>query len=561
MKKIFLFSCLLLAAVLAGGCESQTEEDMRIELACPKPTEKVKDNVVTITWPEIAKTAGYAYKLDNGEYTRVEADVLTFTQKLANGTYIFSIYATGDNVRTTDSAVRTLEFVVAYDPSLPKPVASATTEGDVTTIRWAAVPKAVGYAYKVDGGSEVRVGADVLSFSGTFSGGKHTFVIRALGDGVDTEDSPEATIQFDVKDTSVGGYVKKSSGAIIDLTEGTPGVFTGTVAVSKSDSFTILLDNVEYGFESYSGNGGVGTVNSVYACVPFYNGYTYSVRQSRGRMSSKKNSDTDKVNAFWVNLGADANVAVKIDRSNADGVVRYDLHVVENDPAVVLSQSFDLFVWGGDWTYPGKVSTSGSSAPLDYDKVAEMDGTEAGLPKKASYTSFGVRVPTAETSPAYVVNRGLEGWGIENIYEFPGYIRLCNTVTGTPQQFGVLTTPALTALAGSAKITVEFEGLRFASDGDITVKVLNAGRITSASVLKDGQGSPITITPAGDTSFLITLAHGSKHANEVAKTFSKFTFEVDGATSATQICWDSKSVGDKSTAGRYCLDNILIKKK
>lgn len=105
-----------------------------------------------------------------------------------------------------------------------------------------------------------------------------------------------------------------------------------------------------------------------------------------------------------------------------------------------------------------------------------------------------------------------------------------------------------------------FDGLRFASEGDIAVKVLGGGTITSASVVVDGAGSPVTITPEADNaSFLILAAHNTKFANTAQKTWSNFTFTVEGATAQTRISWDSSSASD-SNNGRYCLDNIVIKK-
>lgn len=547
MKKILLFPCLLLAFAL-GACSSDEETDMTIELASPQLKATTNVNMVTITWTEIAKTAGYAYRFDGGEYTQVGADVLKYTGAMSDGSHTFEIYAVGNNIHTTDSAVRKIEFEINL--TLPSPQPKAVTTGSTTTISWKAVPNAAGYAYSVDGADEVKVGANVLSYSASFSGGKHTFTIRALGDGgVTSADSPAKSIEFDVVDTSTGVYAKKASGAIVKLTEGASGIFTTSLDCTATDSFTVLIDNTEYGFTEYGGNGCVGTVNSEYSSMPFYNGvFTGYVRESIGRLSK-----TGTLRPLYTNLQTDAKVSLKIDCTDPDTPRYYMQLEQEADPAMVLELYFDLFTYGGDW-----VNTNKGGTGLDAIVSATIDGTEPGTKSgattgtKQGYTLVSSTEPGVE---AYMANRGITGWTAENIYEFPGYIRL--SVKGTPNKFGVLTTPELNA-AGNLKVT--FDGLRFASEGDIAVKVLGGGTITSASVVVDGAGSPVTITPESDnTSFLILAAHNTKFANTAQKTWSNFTFTVEGATTQTRISWDSSSASD-SNNGRYCLDNIVIKK-
>ena len=548
MKKIFLFPCLLLAFAL-GACSSDEEADMTIELASPQLKATTNVNMVTITWTEIPKTAGYAYRFDGGEYTEVGADVLKYTGAMTNGPHMFEIYAVGNKTHTTDSAVRKIEFEI--DLTLPSPQPKAVTVGSTTTISWEAVPNAAGYAYSVDGAAEVTVKANVLSYAADFSGGKHTFAIRALGDGgVTSTDSAAKTIEFDVVDTSDGVYAKKTSGAIVKLTEGAAGIFTTTLDCSAADSFTVLIDNAEHGFMEFSGNGCVGTVNSEYSSMPTYNGvFTGAyVRESVGRLSK-----TGTLRPLYTNLGADGKVYLKIDCTDPDSPIYYMRLEKAADATTVLELYFDLFTYGGDWVNQNKGGTG-----VDKTVDATVDGTEAGTKSgaatgtKQGYTLVSSSEPGVK---AYMANRGITGWAAENIYEYPGYIRL--SVKGTPNKFGVLTTPERNA-AGNLKVT--FDGLRFASEGDITVKVLGGGTIAAASVVVDGAGSPVTITPeAGNDTFLIKLAHNTKFANAEQKTWSNFTFTVENATAQTQISWDASSAPD-SNSGRYCLDNIVIKK-
>lgn len=633
MKKFLIFPLLLLAFAL-GSCTTNEEEDMTIELASPKPLAEVKGNVVNITWPAIAKSAGYAYRFDQGEYTFVEADVLSFSGKIAAGDHTFEIYAVGNKTHSMDSAVRSIQLTVdvalpmpepvvsslyaeatiswpavdnaegyAYkidandevkvaseilsitqkftagkhtfairalgdgvettdskantiefeiDLTLPSPVLTIAIDGQNATISWTAIEQATGYAYTLDNGTETKVGANVLSYADTFSGGKHTLVIRALGDGVETADSKPTNFPFDVVDTSKGVFLKKASGAIVAVTATSEKIFAMSLDCTAGDSFTVLVDNVEHGFMSFSGNGGVGTVNSLSAALPFYGGYTYYVRESVGRLTHAIDSGASKLNALYVNTGSAEKVYVKIDCSNADGEPRYYLKLDKApDASIILEQYFDLMVFGGDWTQTNKLG-DGTKIP-----ASVSDGTEAGTAKGASYTTVGATL--SEVPAAYRANRGVADWICEDyVFEFPGYVRLCNSSADT--QYGVLTTPKLSSLSAAATISVAFDGLRFASAGDIAVRVLGGGVISSASVLKDGKGAPITITPEADgKSFLITLNHGTKHGNSDAKPFSNFSFVVEGASSQTQIVWDSTTAG-KSGDARYCLDNIVIRR-
>lgn len=550
MKNIALFSTLVLAFFL-GGCSDDEEVNQSIELACPRLEQTVKDNVVTIKWQPIAKTEGYAYKLDNADYVQVGADVTAFSSKVANGTHVFSIYAVGNNDHTTDSAVRTLEFEMDFDPTLPMPEPSANTEGTETTISWNAVPRAAGYAYKLDGAADfTRVGADVLSYTADLGNGSHTFLIYALGDGVDSEDSPVKELKFDVMDTSRGVFVRTEGGAITELEETAAGIFTASVECSKSETFVILVDGDEYGFTAYSGNGGVGTVNNLFASVPFYNGVTYYVRESLGRMSLKPEGGS--LNKFYVNTDQDCRINVRVDRTNADAILRYYIALEQTpDPSIVLAQYFDLMVYGGDW--PNYIKGSAFGQTVD----ATVDGTDPGDKGGAAATGFGALLASSSDDgvEAYMANRGLTGWTASNIYEFASCIRLGHSSTK-----GKLTTPKLTSLDAGAMITVTFDGMRFASKENIAVKVLNAGRIASASVNVDGGASPTAIAVEADNaSFNIIPAHNTNYANADKKSWSNFTFVVEGATAETQICWDATGV--KTTKeGRYMLDNIVIRK-
>lgn len=511
MKK-YLFLTLLAAAFLAGGGCSSSDDDGWgvIELASPKLKVTTELATATVTWDAVAKTAGYAYALDGAaDYTSVDAATTTVTlTALAEGGHTFRLKAVGDLDHTTDSAERTIDFEI--DPTLPQP-APTYVKGDETgsvVVSWPAVKGAAGYAYKFgEAASFTEVGADVLSVTqkGLSAEEPIRFTMYAVGQLPDSKDSEPVSLTFQLVDTSEGVWVRKSNGELFELTESEAKIYTGTVSVSAADSFEILVENVPYGFLSYSGNGGVGTVNNDRACVPFYTypAAEYYVRRSLGRMAS------DPLNKFWINLTADARIDLRIDCTQDP--FRYDLQLVEaDDPALILAQYFDLMVYGGDWIQ---------------------------------------------------ANRGLTGWGIAHCFEFPGYIRLSNTASSSGNMYGILTTPKLTALSGPTSITLTFDAVRFASTSDIPVKVLGAGTIKTASVRIEEGTAETAITPAADgQSIAITSTHCPKHANDDFKKWSCFTLTIDGATAETQIRWDTTGVGAESKDGRICLDNIAIRK-
>lgn len=439
---------------------------------------------------------------------------------------------------------------------LASPKLKVTTELATATVTWDAVAKTAGYAYALDGAADytsVDAATTTVTLTALAEGG-HTFRLKAVGQLPDSKDSEPVSLTFQLVDTSEGVWVRKSNGELFELTESEAKIYTGTVSVSAADSFEILVENVPYGFLSYSGNGGVGTVNNDRACVPFYTypAAEYYVRRSLGRMAS------DPLNKFWINLTADARIDLRIDCTQDP--FRYDLQLVEaDDPALILAQYFDLMVYGGDWIQAGKNAKSGRMGQST--DTALIDGTEPGE-KEASYTTFGAKIASeGEASPAYLANRGLTGWGIAHCFEFPGYIRLSNTANSSGNMYGILTTPKLTALSGPTSITLTFDAVRFASTSDIPVKVLGAGTIKTASVRIEEGTAETAITPAADgQSIAITSTHCPKHANDDFKKWSCFTLTIDGATAETQIRWDTTGVGAESKDGRICLDNIAIRK-
>ena len=540
---------------------------MSIELVSPKKLAVTTElATASFKWDAVAKAEGYAYALDNStEYTTIDAATTTLKlTRLSRGSHTFRIYAVGNQEHTTDSAERTVDFDI--DPTLPTPAPSCTRgeSADEVVVTWQAVKGAIGYAYKFNDETQwTEVGADVLKItkSGFDPEAKNTFTIYAKGQLPDSEDSEELTLPFQLIDTSEGVWARTSDGSLYELKESESGIYTAAITCKASDDITILIENTPYGFTAYSGNGGIGILNIVYATVPFYTypAAVYYVRESLGQMTAKT-EDAD-INKFWVNVsGSTCKIDVEIDCTNADKTPRYRLKLVENeDPSIILEQYFDLMVYGGDWIQTGKVASSGRK--LASTSPAAIDGTEPAT-ATASYTTFGINISSdKDAAPAYRANRGLTDWGIKYCYEFPGYVRLSNSASGSNMYYGVLTTPKLSKLTAASIVTVTFDAVRFASEHDIPVKVLNAGTIASAQVVVEGSGSAASIAPeSGGKSINITSAHCPKHGNEALKKWSNFSITIEGATAETQICWDTTGAGSTSANGRICLDNIVVRK-
>lgn len=565
MKKIYLL--LPLIALLCGfvAC-SDDDEDMRIELASPKDI-KVTTELATATfeWPEIDKTGGYAYALDDSEdYTFIDASETQVTiSGLSSGAHIFKIYAVGEEGKSFDSKVRQLDFEV--DPKVSTPVISygvGENPGDIV-VSWKKVNGAVGYTYNIkDAATWTEVEADVLSITltGYSYKEKFSFKIKALGDYPISEDS-EIQDEIINMTTAVGVwaiYENKATEAVelIETGSGT-GIYNATIPCLATDKFFVNIENKKYGFMSYSGNGGIGTVNSDYAAVPYYNNKNgvYYVRESNGLIEIGGNN-------FYTNMSAACKVFVQININGEKPSYYLQLVNEKPDTSIILEQYFDLMAYGGDWVGANKGGTS-------YVGGSTITPTNTGLNEgkkdgAASGTAFGSSWLDATFPLAFVKNRGMEGWYFENIFEFPGYIRLSNSNKTNPQ-YGVLTTPKFN-VAGNMNIT--FDGLLFAAfkeegiNGFIEVTVLNGGKITSAKVVKDGSGSDITIQPVGNSTFHIISAYHTNYSNPDNKSWSNYSFVIEGATADTQITWNCKT--DKlitSAHYRYCLDNIVVKKK
>ncbi len=568
MKKyLFLFAALL--SLTFVGCEDATEDataDGAIELAAPTPVATTSLASATITWSAIAKCAGYSYSLDGGDQTEVDATILTASfSSLSSGEHSFSIKAMGDDIDTTDSQARTITFSI--DPALAAPTVTYEVNSiSSVTIAWSAIASAEGYNYKFNGAADWSSTNDLsVTFNDLSGSEKYSFEIYAVGDGISSTDSTTTTITISTQDTSVGVWVKMQNGTSYELTETSTDIYESTIPCSATDLFTILIEGQTYGFTPYSGNGGLGTVQNVYSTLPYSNdkvgGYnTYYIEKSVGRLSTTGENEGQNL---WINMSQEGEFTAKVDLSYEDQTPRYRIDWVKDTSSVVLEQNFDLMVWGGEWVQYSSGRYISSSA--DRDMISNnIDGTEVAS-ATAAYTALGMWITKDDYTDAYLANRDMTGWYVDECYEFPGYFRL-STSSSTTTYFGVLKTPTLAKLTGSTDVKFSFDAVRFASEGDLKICVLGAGTLSNVTVDIEGNGSPVSVDVLTDEDnnsyFLLTSTHCPKHGNsEAPKPWSTFSATITGATSATQVMWDSSvDASVASSTVRLCIDNILITK-
>lgn len=340
--------------------------------------------------------------------------------------------------------------------------------------------------------------------------------------------------------------------------------------------FTISINSEQYGFLPYSGNGGVGKTG-VFSAFPSFNvnnaALTYYVSKSIGRMSKI----TQGGKPFFVNTTAPVEVMVRVDMTYADGIPRYYFEVVNNDPSVILHETFDLFAYSGDYMAPA----NGTEVSLNPDVV---DGTEPGVKQAFDLTNAAgankneiaynrsvfdwpiLTTPTASNkflaAESYIKNRGMHDWTLQACGERPGAIQL--SVGGN--LYGVLTTPKLTAINGTSDITLEIDMARFSTSSRraIAIDILGGGQYASGEVTVDGKTKKV-LTPNGDR-FLVNadadVCPPSESNGAINKPVSHFKFRIAGATSNTQIRIDTsvEANGTNSAETRAFVFEIKVTK-
>jgi len=160
-----------------------------------------------------------------------------------------------------------------------------------------------------------------------------------------------------------------------------------------------------------------------------------------------------------------------------DGVVKFqgEISGSVSSSNEVFRMGFDLFKWGGD--YPNNKKGPGANGSSTAD--ATFDGTEEALPDQITAGSDGTKDVFKSMSDQYRINRGVEKWSGERVYEHPGYVKLGVTANG-----GWIMTPELESLSAAPEtVSVSIDFLRFDNEtGTYIVSAEGAGTVTNGEV-------------------------------------------------------------------------------
>lgn len=213
-----------------------------------------------------------------------------------------------------------------------------------------------------------------------------------------------------------------------------------------------------------------------------------------------------------------------------DGVVKFqgDVAGSVSSSNEVFKMGFDLFVWGGD--YPNNKKGPGPNGSSGAGK--EFNGTEEAEPDMITPGSDGTSDVFKTMTEQYRINRGVEKWAGERVYEHPGYVKLGVTANG-----GWIMTPELDGLTAAPEtVTVSIDFMRFDnSPGTYIVSAEGAGVVTNGEVNND-------ILPAQ------TSAAGRK--------WTTLNFTVKDATNKTRIKIGAQTSGLEGY--RINIDNIIV---
>lgn len=247
---------------------------------------------------------------------------------------------------------------------------------------------------------------------------------------------------------------------------------------------------------------------------------------------SGENNITIPLSGFPPKMG-DFNFIIKVNIDDREfEPIKFKATVVSDN--VILSQTFDLMVWGGDYINQkaGVKSNKGNNAlPTDSgDAIASCTANTDG-----TNNLFGTAL-----RPNFIDGneRGLAGWNGWGVFERPGYIKF-----GTGSYGGWLATPPITfklkpdedELSATRTLYVSFDYCRWHEEPNIT--------------------TPFNVQGAG-VATVTSLSSGENY------TWKRYTIKITGAKNGDVIIWGDNSAGaaNNTTLGgtRYLLDNIEV---
>ena len=348
-------------------------------------------------------------------------------------------------------------------------------------------------------------------------------------------------------------------------------IYEGEFEIPATTSFYVEFDGVPYGFATSSGAGGLGTIKADNSALPVAkirnagkSKKTYYVHRAQGTMAPTEIAD----NPFTIDLESPGKMKVRFDNSDPASP-KYNISLVKSeDASVIFHEDFDLCVFGGDYLAPadGKACTSDT-----YDGYLPANGTVTQNNPCFAF-DYPVHVASNDPLPAYMENYGFKDWVFVQAGERPGGIQLCSgSVPGS------VTTPALSAVEGSIDAVLEIDIARFStsSTSPVFFRLLNAGKFTSGSVVRDAYDAAsqagahfdeatTTYSVFEDDGSIFCLnddeyfPHSWNNA-DIDKPVSHYRFEVSGITSSTKIMVDCPK--GPSSAPRVFVFDIKVTKK
>lgn len=328
-------------------------------------------------------------------------------------------------------------------------------------------------------------------------------------------------------------------------------IFEGIVDVAAEGNFVFTIDEVEYGFTSRTGNGGLGLVEDV-SNTAIKHAKKYTVSKSVGRMTTIEEGG----NKFWLNMEEPAKMYVRVDLTYGDGIPRYYIKKVETDPNVIFHENFDLFTYACD--YMLRLDGYDVTSDIGKDsgsKTANPDGTEEATKTVAAGGSYAYGTMLYShnasgnnytfTTDTYFRNRDVQDWTLVNCAEQVGMLVLGNSGTS-----GVATTPAMGQAANKATVTMEI-GRLGGNVGMLTFRVEHGGKFTSVKSTKVNYGDSTSAEFGSsdlstaefiiDTNYYSALPSGGKAITHV------LTFTVEGLTSETKFTLDCNPVAPETS--------------
>ena len=356
-------------------------------------------------------------------------------------------------------------------------------------------------------------------------------------------------------ESSVKEFTNKKISVLLDGVElGTcaetqPGIWDLVFDAPAKGEITIKNEDLELGFTSYSGAGGIGTCENMYSSLPFYNFTSkhtrfYKVEKAIGALQPTAEGG----NKLWLNMDAPGRVRVAYDETYKQYGSYYIELVKDEDPALIFDEQFDLFTYGGDainflvgTIYNGTTETFDGLAPGN-PKTGYWSST-GSIGQLWDYPNLKVNIRACDD---YIRNRGVEDWEFVYVDERPGAIQLNNT----GQQENYVITPKFSKISGVQNIVLTIDIARYSSTSkaDIPITILGDGSFTGGTASQtEGQdvngvkveaksgdlGSLSGTTYNIGTEYLMTA--GSTYNTSIYKPTSRFEFYISGATSETQI--------------------------